>query len=81
MDSSMSAYAPTHDQLLEAARNGDKAALVERHRGWLERMVWLRMDRRLQGRVDPPDVVQEAYLAVRGKFPRYGADSQLPFFL
>src|SRR5215468_12332783 len=67
-----------------AARQGDEAALavlVERHRGRLERMARLRMDRRLQGRVDPADVVQEAYLAVRGKFPHYCADPRLPFFL
>ena len=39
------------------------------------------MDRRLQGRVDPADVVQDAYLTVRGKFPGYSADPRLPFFL
>ena len=80
----MSAGAPTTEQLLEAARGGDEAALaalIERHRHRLERMVRLRMDRRLQGRVDPADLVQEAYLAVRGKFPRWSADPRLPFFL
>ena len=80
----MSADARTNEDLLDAARAGDEgalAALVERHGGRLERMVRLRMDRRLQGRVDPADVVQEAYLAVRGKFPRYSAESRLPFFL
>src|SRR4051812_39282422 len=80
----MNADTPTNDELLDAARNGDEgalAALVERHRDRLERMVRLRMDRRLQGRVDPADVVQEAYLAVRGKFPHYCADLRLPFFL
>jgi len=80
----MSVDARTNDELLEAARNGDEAALavlVERHRERLERMVRLRMDRRLQGRVDPADVVQEAYLAVRGKFARYQTDSRLSFFL
>jgi RNA polymerase sigma-70 factor, ECF subfamily len=80
----MSADTRTNEELLEAARNGDEGALavlVERHRDRLERMVRLRMDRRLQGRVDPADVVQEAYLALRGKFPQYGADSRLPFFL
>jgi RNA polymerase sigma-70 factor (ECF subfamily) len=39
------------------------------------------MDRRLQGRVDPADVVQEAYLALRRKFAQYSADPRLPFFL
>jgi RNA polymerase sigma-70 factor (ECF subfamily) len=69
--------------LLDSARSGDLGALavlVERHRDRLERMVGLRVDRGLQGRVDPADVVQEAYLAVRGKFPHYSADPHLPFF-
>jgi RNA polymerase sigma-70 factor (ECF subfamily) len=80
----MSTDARTDEELLEAARNGDEVALavvVERHRDRLERMVRLRMDRRLQGRVDPADVVQEAYLAVRGKFSQYNSDPRLPFFL
>src|SRR5215831_13106662 len=80
----MSANTRTNEELLDAACNGDDgalAALVERHRDRLERMVRLRMDSRLQGRVDPADVVQDAYLAVRGKFARYNTDSQLPFFL
>jgi RNA polymerase sigma-70 factor, ECF subfamily len=80
----MNADTRTNDQLLDAARNGDEdalAVLVERHRDRLERMVRLRMDRRLQGRVDAADVVQDAYLAVRGKFPQYSADPRLPFFL
>jgi RNA polymerase sigma-70 factor (ECF subfamily) len=84
VDFTMSADPRTNEELLDAARTGDEGALavlVERHRDWLERMVRLRMDRRLQGRVDPADVVQDAYLAVRGKFPHYSADPHLPFFL
>jgi RNA polymerase sigma-70 factor (ECF subfamily) len=80
----MSAHTRTNEELLDAARNGDEdalAVLVERHRDRLKRMVRLRMDRRLQGRVDPSDVVQDAYLAVRGKFSQYSADPPLPFFL
>ena len=80
----MSTDARTNEELLDAAKGGDEGAiaiLVERHRDRLERMVRLRMDRRLQGRVDPGDVVREAYLAVRGKFPQYCAEPCLPFFL
>ena len=84
MVSTMNTDTRTNDELLAAAGNGDEGALavlVERHRDRLERMVRLRMDRRLQGRVDPADVVQDAYLAVRGKFPQYSADPRLPLFL
>src|SRR5438045_7269046 len=80
----MSGDTRTNEELLDAARNGDEGALavlVEGQRDRLERMVRLRMDRRLQGRVDPADVVQEAYLAVRDKFPQYGTDPRVPFFL
>jgi RNA polymerase sigma-70 factor (ECF subfamily) len=80
----MSSDNRSSEALLDAAKGGDEGALavlVERHRDRLERMVRLRMDRRLQGRVDPADVVQDAYLAVRGKFPQYSADPRLPFFL
>ena len=80
----MSADTRTNEELLDAAQSGDEgvlAVLVERHRDRLERMVGLRMDRRLQGRVDPADVVQEAYVALRGKFPQYCADPRPPFFL
>ena len=80
----MNADTRTNEELLDAARDGDEgalAALVQRHRHRLEHMVGLRMDRRLQGRVDAADVVQEAYLTVRGKFPQYSADPRLPFFL
>src|SRR5262249_47148342 len=80
----MSADTPTNEELLDAARNGDVGALavlVERHRERLERMVRLRLDRRLEGRVDPADVVQDAYLAVRRKFPQYSTDARLPLFL
>src|SRR5579884_661035 len=80
----MSADARSNEELLDAARGGDESALAvlfERHRDRLERMVRLRMDARLQGRVDPADVLQDAYLAVRGKLPPSGAEPHMPFYL
>jgi DNA-directed RNA polymerase specialized sigma24 family protein len=84
VDSIKSADTRTNEELLDAAPYGDEGALavlVERHRGCLERMIRLRADRRLQGRVDPADVVQEAYLAARGEPSQYCAKPRLPFFM
>jgi RNA polymerase sigma-70 factor (ECF subfamily) len=70
--------------LLARARGGDCGALAElfeRHRGRLEQMVRVRLDRRLQGRLDPADVLQDAYLDVARRFKEYAADPALPFFL
>jgi RNA polymerase sigma-70 factor (ECF subfamily) len=64
------------DHLLHRAADGDQdavAALFDRYRDRLEQMVRLRMDRRLQGRIDASDVLQETCIeAVRrvGDFAR-----------
>jgi RNA polymerase sigma-70 factor (ECF subfamily) len=45
-------------------------------------MVALRLDRRLQGRVDPSDVIQEAYLEAARRLPEYLQESKpMPVFL
>jgi hypothetical protein len=65
MDSATSTDTRSDEELLDAARNGDEGALavlVDRPRDRLERMVGRRLGRRLPGRVDPADVIQEAYL-------------------
>jgi RNA polymerase sigma-70 factor (ECF subfamily) len=43
--------------------------------------VDLRIDRRLQGRVDPSDVLQEAYIDLAGKLSEYGVKESMPFFV
>ena len=51
--------------LLERARHGDGQALEDlfsRYRDRLLRMARLRLDRRLQARIDSSDIVQEAFL-------------------
>lgn len=70
--------------LIDRAATGDEAALAElfgRYRKRLRAMVRLRMDRRLQGRVDPSDVLQEAYLDVAQQLPSYHAKPEMPFYL
>jgi RNA polymerase sigma-70 factor (ECF subfamily) len=72
------------DELLRRAGVGDPHALAElfaRYRGRLRRMVRLRMDRRLQGRVDPSDVLQEAQVEIIRRAAAYAADPRLPPFL
>jgi RNA polymerase sigma-70 factor (ECF subfamily) len=71
-------------RLLERARAGDRTALTEiftRHRERLRRMVELRLDRRLQARIDASDVIQDAFLEVAQRLPDYLQAPRLPLFL
>jgi RNA polymerase sigma-70 factor, ECF subfamily len=71
-------------RLIERARCGDKIAVGEifaLHRNRLRRMVEMRLDRRLQGRIDASDVIQEAHLEVAERLPEYLSDPKLPLFL
>jgi RNA polymerase sigma-70 factor (ECF subfamily) len=72
------------DALLRRAQAGDQEALAElfaHYRNQLRRMVRLRLDRRLYGRIDPSDVLQEAYLEFARRFPEYVPDPAVPFYL
>jgi DNA-directed RNA polymerase specialized sigma24 family protein len=74
----------TDEDLLRRASRGDEAALAAlfgRYRKRLQQMVRLRLDRRLQGRVDPSDVLQEAYLDVAQQLPHYLKKPEMSFFL
>jgi RNA polymerase sigma-70 factor, ECF subfamily len=69
---------------LQRASEGDRSrlgALLERHRDRLKRMVALRLHPRLQGRIDPSDVIQEAYLEASTRLAEYLNDRSMPFFL
>jgi RNA polymerase sigma-70 factor, ECF subfamily len=77
---------PAHEltDLLSRAARGDDAALTElfsQFRQRLKRMVRLRLNDRLRGRVDASDVVQEAYLEVSRRLHDYLSNPQTPFFL
>jgi RNA polymerase sigma-70 factor (ECF subfamily) len=70
--------------LIERARAGDREALnalLARHRARLRRMVEIRLDTRLQARLDASDVVQEAYVEVAERLEEYLRDPKLPLFL
>jgi RNA polymerase sigma-70 factor (ECF subfamily) len=70
-------------RLIAQAVRGDQRALGEllgRHRERLRRMVALRLDRRLQGRVDPSDILQDACLDAARRLPEYHQHPTMPFF-
>jgi RNA polymerase sigma-70 factor (ECF subfamily) len=74
----------TTDDLLRRARAGEAAALgalFAHYRVRLRQMVRLRIDRRLAGRLDASDVLQEAYLDVARRFPEYAAGPDVPFYV
>lgn len=74
----------SNDELMTRLRNGDQAALAElfsRHRSRLWRMVNFRLDRRLAGRVDADDILQETYLNAAQRVNRYLEDEAVSLFL
>src|SRR5580700_1859025 len=67
------------DVLLARALAGDErafAVLFDAQRDRLRRLVRLRLDRRLSGRVDTDDVLQDAYLEARRRLPDYARDPE-----
>lgn len=75
-----------HDdlELIGLAAGGDPEALrtlFSRHRDRLKRMVHLRLSRRLAGRIDDSDVLQESYLEAARRLGEYQRNPSLPFFL
>lgn len=70
--------------LLQRAAQGEARALEEllsRYRDRLKRMVHLRLSRRLQGRIDDSDVLQEAFLDISRKLADYAQQPALPLYL
>jgi RNA polymerase sigma-70 factor, ECF subfamily len=75
-----SADAPLASRL----RQGDPGALVElfeMHRERLWRMVRFRLDRRIAARIDPDDILQEAFLAASDRIRHFGEQASLSPFL
>lgn len=72
------------DSLVERIRHGSEDALAEffgRHRERLWRLVHFRMDPRLQGRVDPEDVLQEAFVDVAKRIRIWVENPSMPLRL
>jgi RNA polymerase sigma-70 factor (ECF subfamily) len=71
-------------QLVEQAVEGDSRAwerLMIDNRARLRRMVAIRLDRRLQGRIDPSDIIQEAFIDAARRLSEYAQAPSMPFFI
>jgi RNA polymerase sigma-70 factor (ECF subfamily) len=80
----MSAHVEDTGELLRRAADGDRHSLDElfaRHRPRLQRMVELRLDPRVRGRIGASDVLQEASLEAFERMEKYLRDPKMPFFL
>src|SRR5258708_22869846 len=65
---------PDPEDLLRQARTGNAAALgqlLELYRNYLELLARLQIGRRLQGKADAADLVQEAFLAAHSHFAQF----------
>ena len=70
--------------LLGQVKDGDQEAvnrLLGRHRDTLRRMVELRLDRAIAGRIDASDIVQETLLEASQRLAEYVEQPSMPFHL
>lgn len=73
------AIEPPAEPLLQRARDGDGPALgqlLESYRAYLVVLARIQVGRRLQGKVDASDVVQEAFLGAHRDFPQFRGSTE-----
>jgi RNA polymerase sigma-70 factor (ECF subfamily) len=84
MGTAMASESVELDPLLRRAIAGDSQALSQvfaAYRDRLWQMIRIRLDRRIQGRVDPSDVLQEAYVDIARRIGDYATQADFPFYL
>ncbi len=72
------------EELLAKAKVGDDSAinqLMDRHRNSLRQLVRMRMDQKIQRRVDVSDVVQDVLVEANRRLQRYLENPLMPFHL
>jgi RNA polymerase sigma-70 factor (ECF subfamily) len=80
----MAPDSPATQELLNRARQGDRAAidqLLAQYRDGLRRMISLRLDPALAARLDASDVVQDVLLEAWRRLQDYLQDPHMPFAL
>ena len=73
----------SYDERCTLSQGGEEAVakLFSKYRGQFERMVNFRLDRRLYGRVDAGDVLQEAYIEVARRIEDFLQQETVSFFV
>ncbi len=74
----------SEDPFRDIAVQGDPEAvaeLLEEFRARISRMLAVRMDPRLRGRLDASDVIQDTFIEVHGRIEEYRARQDMPYFL
>ncbi len=77
-------HADKEADLLKRSLDGDDSAFAElfdRYRPRLKRMIALRINQRIQTRVDESDVVQEAFIDMAERLHEYAKDPKIEFYL
>ena len=72
------------EELLDGVRHGDDEAagrLLDRHREALRRMIHMRLDRKIQRRVDASDIVQDVLVEANQRLAAYLENPAMPFHL
>ena len=75
---------PVEERLLKLAASGDSDALgrlLESHRQRLERIVRVRLDHRVQSRMNASDVIQETCIEAGQRLKEYLENPEVPFFV
>src|SRR5438105_6875984 len=73
---------PDPEELLRRARAGSASALgelLELYRNYLALLARLQIGRRLQGKVDPADLVQETFLEAHRDFAQFRGSTDVEF--
>jgi RNA polymerase sigma-70 factor (ECF subfamily) len=84
MSSAIMSDSPEIEALLERAAAGEEEAtrkLAEEFQERLHKMIRLRMDARLKGRVDSDDILQEIWIEATRRLPDYVAEPPMSFYL
>ena len=79
----MTDVGPDADELSQLQRRGKEAVaeLIERYRDKLLRMIAVRLDSRVIGKLDGEDILQDAFVEAAGRLGEYLDRPAVPFFV